>query len=497
MVTNSINDDMANEWGVRLVMESSEGTDRLPSGSMYQFDAAIRRTVPGFALHTVLSAGTYVNMSALEEASDYNMKECLFALGSYCGGSGYLQEMSTSMYDASNELSIPRYFDTATPRCRWQTAPMPYYVPNPQFTEEEENDLEEKCLRSLHKKLLIGKLTGKPFRALLMEYILGGNGGMLSPRYLKKLGTLCKQMDVVIVADEVLTGGRVGPGMVMTTSMPPEFLECVKFITVGKFLGCAVILKQIPKKPTRAGEKLRGTSTSQHVGSALRRWERCHERQEAGDVEKRRSQVVRKLHLKKKEHWGKGLLMFCTLRRSQNGKSLKNRLLPMLATDVALDKQHCARSAWTRCEVTKTIVGTTYDWLTAQDSGYHADPELAFLSEVVDFLFSAAISQREKPNTPDAGYIRFRPNDVITYIGPKKAEKLAKQAREMKVRQGFLCGMNALSFVKQAVFEAHTRTAAHRYLYKKKKTHARKEFTFFDLRLLGVEDSKGNMVLWS
>ena len=52
-------------------------------------------------------------------------------------------------------------------------------------------EFEQKCLIALHQKLLIAQFAGKPFRALLMEYLLGGNGGELSEKISPKAELPC------------------------------------------------------------------------------------------------------------------------------------------------------------------------------------------------------------------------------------------------------------------------------------------------------------------
>jgi 4-aminobutyrate aminotransferase-like enzyme len=357
-------DEMENAWGTDLVPNTYKHCKK----SFGDFDKAIRSDVPGYKLENCVSSGTNANQDAMLLASNCNLELCLYAQGSYVGGNRYTQEVSTSMYDAKSLLSVPRFPDNATQRCLMQTVALPYWVDCTTYSDSEKCEHENRCLRQLHLVLVIGRLAGKAHRALLIEYILGGNGGELSMGFLTKLGCLLKVFGVVVVADEVLTGGRVGPDMVMTTRMPKEFRERVEYITMGKFMHCALILKQVPKKPTQQDELLRGTSTNHDAGEPLALWNLVRQQQKNGVIEKRQKQVMEKMRLKKDSEsiWGRGILLFSRKTRWQLTKGLKNRMLPMMVTNYPIRPLSCKKSKWNRSTVTKFLRDGAEEWMDAQ-----------------------------------------------------------------------------------------------------------------------------------
>jgi 4-aminobutyrate aminotransferase-like enzyme len=84
------------------------------------------------------------------------------------------------------------------------------------------------------------KLEGRPMRALVMELILASNGGELSNRFLKNIGTLARHHEFSIIVDEILTGARVGPKLLRTLTTPTEFQTAVGFVTLGKWPGLGI-----------------------------------------------------------------------------------------------------------------------------------------------------------------------------------------------------------------------------------------------------------------
>ena len=58
--------------------------------------------------------------------------------------------------------------------------------------------------------------------------------------------------------------------------------EVVEYITMGKFMDCAVVLQKVTNRPTEADEHLRGTSTRMGVGKANFIWKQVRKQQKAG-----------------------------------------------------------------------------------------------------------------------------------------------------------------------------------------------------------------------
>lgn len=403
------------------------------------------------------------------------------------------------MYDASSCLSVPKYTENSSLRCFEQTVPLPYHVPGA-MPESDLIALESRCLRALHKKINLRMLLGKPVRALLLELILGGNGCALSDRFLANLGCLCQACYVAIIVDEVLTGARSeGPKMVLTPSKPKAFTDAVKYITMGKFIGCAVVLKKTPKKPTSFDQKLRGTSTVEDCGKAYMIWEHVAKVKKGGAIGRRQEEVLKAMNLLEApdRYWGEGLLLFSEIKRPEGMRALKNRLLPMIDVGLKIRKAKCIKSAWSRAKVTSTVVETVEEWLVAQEAGYRKDSNTAFLASTVDYLFTGGIQRLEPKSSNEYGYFRLRAEDVIQFIGKAKAEQIAKylcQLREEEAGRRFK--KTALTFAKEALVVARANALLQKtdLVLKKRKTMKRKEFTFVHSRLFGAMDQKDNGV---
>ncbi len=237
-----IKDEMENSWGVHYYSTPPPKARK----SFHDLDRLVRSSVAGFKLKSLVPSGTEANMEAILVATDHDCSRALFGLGNYVGGDRYTQDLSTSMYDASSLLAFPRLVENASERCLKQNVGLPYHCPgSAQFTEEQLIEWETECIQSLHKKLFVAKCKGAPYKCLLLELLLSGAGCELSSRFLKTLGNLCKAYSIAIIADEILTAGRAGPGLAMTLSQPEEFIREVQFITVGKFTGCGIVLEKV------------------------------------------------------------------------------------------------------------------------------------------------------------------------------------------------------------------------------------------------------------
>jgi adenosylmethionine-8-amino-7-oxononanoate aminotransferase len=93
----------------------------------------------------------------------------------------------------------------------------------------------------MHEKLLLYRVQGRPIMSLFLELILAGNGAFLSDRSLNKIAILSKQHYFKIVVDEIMTGGRTGSLLLLTTKSI-NFISCVSHVTLGKWCQCGIIL---------------------------------------------------------------------------------------------------------------------------------------------------------------------------------------------------------------------------------------------------------------
>lgn len=404
-------DEMENNWGCNLVRTSGS-----IHRTFHQFDSEVRTAVPGFQLFSLAISGTDANQVAIEHATDFELGRCLFALGCYSGGKGQLLRFSSSKYSVASQLAIPSDPDEVPDQTRNQTVALPYYIPCSTMPESQFNNLETDCLDALHQKLLRARLAGKAYKAILLEIISCGNGGELSNRFLKKLGLLLSRYNVEIIVDEVMTGGRVGPFMTVTSSAPKEFRCQVKYITMGKITNCGLILMRCPKKPQDSGPT-RGTSTALEGGEACQAWMEVMDRLKKKLPETRRAKIIALMDAKKEEErWGRGCLIFTTKVRPWVTKGLKNRLLPMLE-DQKLRRNACKPSQWTRLTVNKVLMNSAHCWIEAmQNSDELKDP---FVSCLVKYIWQTDVHD-------------ITASDLIQYVGEEKANKLATKERECR-----------------------------------------------------------------
>ena len=468
---------MENEWGVNYVTHTERRCGRRTFNG-FAIDVAL--AIPDYKLYSVQMSGTDANAEAILMATDGDMKRCLFGIGSYVGGDKQTQMYSTSGYSARQLLAMPQEYYQANPQCQEQTVPLPYHIPCDWLSDTRLREYEKSCLDHLHETLLFAFFAGKPYKAILLEYILGGNGSELSREFLTSLSYLLELFGVVVIADEVLTGGRVGPGIAMTTSMPSVFQKCVEFITLGKFMGCGLVLQRKQPKPVDVGLSLRGFSTSADCGLASKLLEEVVTRMKAGLLEERSELVLRKMNCSspntKEDWWGHGLLLFFAYKRPQIKKGLKSRALPRLEKS-KLMKLDTQKTDFTRSVVCKYIVECVEGWIECQHEG-RKDGDDVFLAWLVEYLLSDSVAK-------DASMAVFRAQDVIEYMGKDLAEKTASRYHVCQLlKTGRRVGPSADSLVKRAIVSATSNTKASRSIYKKRLGNKRVEFNLVDGSIL-------------
>lgn len=440
---------MVNSWGCQLVVCP---TGRTPQKSWQQLEYLIKSNVPGYTVRSLQPSGTAANVYAINRATDYNMESLLIGMGAYAGGDEMLQPLSSSAFTISNALSLPKDPSTTDDRCRAMTIALPYHVICSEYTDKAIKVHETNCLGAIHKKLLLGKLSGNPIKALMLEYILGGNGGELSSDFLKSLGKLLKVFGVVVIADEVLTSGRVGPSFTLTEKTPIEFKNQVAFITVGKILDCGMVLQPIPKRPTESNEVLRGSSTRIEASKAYQLLSEIFRRLVPGRraIPNRRKEALEAMKVTENKAWGRGLLMFTEKTRSEVKKGLKNRLLPMLDDSQKIQRLGCKDSPWTRATVSTKLINVTKGWIRAMAE--HDDDLYPFVSALIEFI-----------STEDKGAIMCFTEDwfLNEYLGPQRVTSMTTRRQEQCLSdtniysQQRRCKKTAKTFLREAI-----RTAA-------------------------------------
>lgn len=436
-------DEMENNWGCDLIRSSVTGHC---TRTKNQLDAKISSEVPGFQLEEMEINGSKANFMAIIMATMFDFSRCLFGMGCYSGGTKYIEDYSSSDYDEPKSrranLAIPCAPEDVTTVCRNQTIAMPYHVPSANLDDVELEKREMHCLDELHKKLFRAKLVGTPFKAFLLELILCGNGGELSERFLTKLGILFAKYNVSIIVDEVMTAGRVGPSLAMTSRTPDAFRSQVKYITMGKITDCGLVLSAKPPKPANCDSGLRGVSTTLECGEAFQQLSCVLDRLKEGRPESRRKEVLALMSLDEENIWGRGCLIFSTKSRPGVKKGLKNRMLPMLE-NVKLRKGATKDSKWTRSSLNDYFKMTTNLWLAAMhDSDSAFDP---FGVSLVDYMW--------QPSVEDV-----RAEDLMKFVGEKTADWMATTLRNIrrektKSRNG-VCDKTAMSFIVEALGKA-------------------------------------------
>lgn len=467
-------DTMENGWGVKYVTYTEKRCGRR---SFVGFQADIESAVPGFTLYSVQMCGTDANAVAISLATDYNYDRCLFALGSYIGGDERHQSLSSSV-NSPGGLAMPKYFDEGNFQCQVQTVPLPYHVPSSRIKPSEVKNYENRCLLHLHQRLVYATLTGSPFKALLLEFVLGGNGGELSTNFLKDLGKLLKHFKVVVVADEVMTGGRNSSSVTLSTTMPREFFSCVQYITLGKFVGCGMVLTRKTREPLDVRAPLRGFSTQAECGLPSKLFQEVLERMKAGMVEKRRSQVLKLMNCdglgKEEDHWGRGMQIYTTYTRGNILYGLKNRLLPRLEMS-KLRKNGVSRSKWTRSTVSEALRATADEWIQRQQLRMW-EGEHSFVFGIITCVFDKAQFEVFNHNKG----ITFRAEDVIQFLG-KRCNSMAEQhnawTKTVKGRRSYA---KAETLVYRAVIDSVANSRESRLLIRKRVGWDRAHCAVFD-----------------
>jgi len=244
------------------------------------------------------------------------------------------------------------------------TVPLPYQVGGKDFSDQELRDYDDECLIAIEHKLRWAVCTGKPYKALFMEYVLSANGGELSEYFLSKLALILIKYKVACVVDEVLTGGgRAGLSMTMTTALPIAFQRVVDLITLGKWFGRALVLRRIPNGVQSVDANPRGYSTHAPEGEICKTWKTVHQRILERLPEERRKDLEIKLGINDNElSWGRYLLFFSHKGRKCTHQSLKCRDLPMLEKTIIRTGPREATD-WTRSKLTGRLMEVVRIWI--------------------------------------------------------------------------------------------------------------------------------------
>ena len=376
-------DDLANNWGTDLCFPEKYRRSLLSPSILLPRNAArggIAPTPTGlpvlvaaetqdFTFGTITDCGSQANSWAINDATNLSASACLFAAGSYVAGDGCaLQQYSTSEFDTGvNLCEIVPPKGVETPACRANTVPLPYHIPGVMAPDALEA-YEDECLQKVHIQLCWAKTRGQPYKALLLELMLAGNGASLSDRALVCIGMLAAKHQLRVIVDEIMTGGRTG-SMFYLLSKPSSFQAVVTHITFGKWTQMGIVFFSKSWAEKRA--KLypftkRGASTSLGEDRAVVQW-KCLKAC-LSETAQKRAKVLQKLRLSEQEVWGEGLLLFGPCRREVQ-RGLKCRYLPTIHEHTPVDKGKTTmlmprQTGGYRAHVNQLILEATRLWIS-------------------------------------------------------------------------------------------------------------------------------------
>ena len=371
-------DDCDNMWGKKLlsapdgcnnvVTRSGRRERELAEEERLMFEEALKglEVAPFYLEWKMLSFeqnGSMANMTALFEACDGNCEKCLCAYGCYVVG-GTLGNLfgHTAVNIQQNPRTILCSIGDCELGCIEGSAVLPYYISDYAGRDRHEMD----CLEHLHRKLIASAISGMQYRALLIELVLVCNGGILLDEVLINLAKLMKYHNISIVVDEIMTAGRCGR-FLLTTGKPKEFQNQVSHITIGKWVGCGVILRNSDfcKKKIARGQE-RGYTSSYPESRVFECIKQYAVVSKSVSVESVCSRVVTKLHCCESDCWGSGILLFAPVIKSLI-YGLGYRYLPILSCAM---KIHPFVKAYNktvlRSQLHQELIDKQIDWMKGE-----------------------------------------------------------------------------------------------------------------------------------
>jgi hypothetical protein len=249
------------------------------------------------------------------------------------------------------------------------------------INEPETIQYELDCAMELHHRCLLAKMEGRQVKCLFLELMLCGNGGELSDRFLNHLAIVSKLHGFSLIVDECITGGRIGPTMLLTQSKPTAFRSCVSHVTMSKWMGVGLVLRSKQTESKREKPPFpRGMTTQLCTDDALYCWDAAVQR--LPFIDGRRRTVINAMKVNATLTWGKGLLIFSEKhRRDTCNRGLKNRFLPM-NQDLKIDTIGYThpRAGYTKKDVDARIRQRVHAWLEhSRIEGNQVDRSLVLL----------------------------------------------------------------------------------------------------------------------
>lgn len=110
-------------------------------------------------------------------------------------------------------------------------------------TWDGDPDVEAKETDSLKKLAELLSAKPSPYAAICLEPLIQGAGGMrmCRPQFLQKLSSLCREHEIIVIYDEVMTGfGRTGDYFASTKSKTCPDIICLSKGITGGFMPLAI-----------------------------------------------------------------------------------------------------------------------------------------------------------------------------------------------------------------------------------------------------------------
>ena len=313
-----MSDDLANTWGTDLVHLGREDLKEYRGDSPEQLQDELRRVVKShfnnqFHVKHVVINGSTANVLAIVDATDGDTSACLVAAGSYlCTSDCCMHRLATTTFTLKSNFSIVRPPDNNDDTyVRHHVAALPYVLKGV-MTDDEVELFENECFSKLHITLIMHRLKHRPIKCLLLELMLAGSGAYLTDRALIILSKLCSKHSFTIVVDEIMTGARCCEHILYLQSKPNEFIECVSFVTLAKWLRVGVVLyskKQHDKfKASNRKSAPHKSSTFVALNNVIPLFKKVTRQPEMAQL--RREIVLNTIRLNPDLAWGDGCLIF-------------------------------------------------------------------------------------------------------------------------------------------------------------------------------------------
>ena len=367
-----MSDDLHNRWGTNLFVLTKSDKTKYNSQSSIGLEDEFKRIVSKtfshkFHLQKVCADGSSANIFAIVDSTRGDTGRCFYAAGSYLSSAGsVLCTYATSVFEINSPLSLirhPNVDDSLS--VKKAIIALPYHIHGSIIGTDLET-YEDLCFSKMHEKLLLYRVQGRPIMSLFLELILAGNGAHLSDRALAKIAILSKQHDFKIVVDEIMTGGRTGSLLLLTTKSK-DFISCVSHVTLGKWCQCGIILVSteqniIEQRQQDTVTAPRSSSTSIDLHQIIPYWNKIISILLMAEI--RRATVLRKFKCKENDSWGVGAMIYSPI-KNNTSDGLNHRLLPMLElTNISCNatKPFNNEGAIFRNSINDSIVNAIKEW---------------------------------------------------------------------------------------------------------------------------------------